>query len=476
MNRRFALRMTAAGLGIATPVLVALLALGTANAQTIDFDWLKLGTSAQKLFHRASAFDATDNVMYVYGGYDVTNATRNNVDVVRLGDPLLENAEIASLRPAGAVASLWGVAGAFRTIAGERQAIFTGGANASNDPFEQVQIYDANDNTWTQVRPPGLFNRRVLHVSVYDPLHDVVVVHGGSQRCILLPDDPADRDCDEPYGQTQFLAYESATDSWRWMEGPTGPKLFGHAAGWDAANDRMIVFGGTYDRLRGDEDVWELDLSDADLGMAEWRRIDVAPGPAPRGRALHVGGFNDAQNRFVIYGGAERAIYGDAEVVAAPETWALDFSSTPPVWMDLGAAAGDRVAASMTYDPLHNAMIMWGGRGKVRADRQTISSDVLALDRKVLGPSPATATPRPAPTSVIPLDPKACDFIDGRVPPVVIASALANPTRISGYGQPANPSLPPGITNPPRIWLTLRNPAVPYDVLFNSVAYRAGCP
>lgn len=469
-------RALALGLTVGVSGLIALAALGPARAQTIDFEWLKLGTSVQKLFHRAAAYDPTDNVMYVYGGYDVTNVTRNNVDVVRLGEPLLADAEIGSVRPSGAVASLWGAAGAFRTVAGERQAIFTGGANTANDPYEQVQIYDPEDNTWTQVRPAGLFSRRVLHVSAYSPLHDVVIVHGGSERCILLPDDPADRECEEPYGQTLFLTYESASGTWRWVEGPTGPRLFGHAAGWDSANERMLVFGGTYDRTRGNDAVWELDLSDPDLGMAEWREVDVAAGPAPRGRALHAGGYNDAQKRFVIYGGAERVIYGDGEVVAAPETWALDFNTSPPVWMDLGAAAGDRVAASMAYDPLHNAMILWGGRGKVRADRQTISSDVLALERTVLGPPPPTVTPRPAPTSVIPLEPKACDFIDGRVPAAVIANALANPTRIGGFGEPANPSIPPGITNPPRIWLTLRNPAVPYDTLFNSLAYRAGCP
>lgn len=475
MNRRILSPAIAFGAVIATAALVALATLGAVNAQAIEFGWLNIGTGTQKLFHRAVAFDPADNVMYLYGGYDVTNVARNNVDAVRLGDPMLENATIDGLRPVGAVGSLWGAAGAFRTGAGQRQAIWTGGANTSNDPYEQVQIYDAATGTWTQVRPTGLFSRRVLHVSVYDPLHDVVVVHGGSQRCVLLPDDPADRDCEPPYDQTMFLKHDPV-DGWQWIEGPAGPKLFGHAAGWDAARDRMIVFGGTYDRVRGDGTVWELDLSVPDISMAEWRTIDVAPGPAPRGRALHVGGFNDAQDRFVIYGGAERSIYDPAETVAAPETWALDFSTTPPVWMNLGAAAGNRVAASMSYDPLHNAMILWGGRGKVRADRQTISSDVLALERRVLGPPTPMPTPRPAPTSVIPLDPKACSFIDTRVPPAVIANALANPTRISGFGEPANPSLPPGITNPPRIWLTLRNPAVPYDTLFNSVAYRAGCP
>ena len=470
------IRRAALGLAVALPMVVASLSLGPANAQTFDYEWLKLGTSTQKLFHRATAFDSTDNVMYVYGGYDVSNVTRNNVDLVRLSDPLLSNASIESVRPAGAVGSLWGSSGTFRSNGGDRQAIWTGGANTSNDPYEQVQILDVTDMTWKSVRPVGRFSRRVLHVSAYDPLHDVVVVHGGSERCELLPDDPADRDCEEPNGDTLFLGYDSATDTWSWTPGPTGPKLFGHAAGWDADRDRMLIFGGTYDRLRGDGDVWELDLSDADLDKAEWRRVDVAPGPAPRGRALHAGGFNDAQDHFVIYGGAERSVYGTSEVVAAPETWALDFGATTPTWVDLGAAAGDKVAASMAYDPLHNTMIMWGGRGKVRADRQTISSDVLALERTILGPPTATPTPRPVPTSVIPLDPKACDFIDGKVPPVVIAFALANPTRISGYAEPANPSLPPGIRNPPRVWLTLRNPAVPYNALFNSLAYRAGCP
>jgi len=462
--------------------LVAVLGLGIWQAeaaprmQALEYEWTGLGSGAIKMFHRASALDVTGNVMYVYGGFDTSNTIRNTLDAVELVDPLLENAVIRNVRPSGPIASVWGAAGIYRSGGASGQIVFVGGANISNGPFENVQVLDPATETWTSSRPAGRFDHRVLHAAAYDPIHDLIVVHGGTKTCDLFPPDPADLACEVPYGDTSYLRHDEAT-GWSWERGPVGaPRLFGHTAVWDAPRRRVLLFGGTYDRTLVNSDVWALDLSGADPSMATWSKLATSSETGPRGRALHVAAYNDARQHMVIYGGAERSIYSAAETVAAPETWALDLSIDPPVWRMLGAAAGDRVAAAMTYDPLHNAMIMWGGRGKYRAGRQTISSEVLALVGAVPPPPGPTSTPRPSATPVIPLDPKACSILDGRVPPAVIANALANPERVSGYAEPANPSLPPGVTNPPKVYLSLRNPGTPYNDLYNGLIYKPGCP
>jgi hypothetical protein len=63
-----------------------------------------------------------------------------------------------------------------------------------------------------------------------------------------------------------------------------------------------------------------------------------------------------------------------------------------------------------------------------------------------------------------------------RVPRAVLDAALANPERVGCWNQLQNPSLPPGPINARRVWLTLRNPGLPFDLLFNPVLYRASCP
>lgn len=63
-----------------------------------------------------------------------------------------------------------------------------------------------------------------------------------------------------------------------------------------------------------------------------------------------------------------------------------------------------------------------------------------------------------------------------RVPQAVLDDAVANPTRISGYGQLVNPGAPASPLNPARHCLTLRDRGTPWHPLFNSLVFKAGCP
>jgi len=63
-----------------------------------------------------------------------------------------------------------------------------------------------------------------------------------------------------------------------------------------------------------------------------------------------------------------------------------------------------------------------------------------------------------------------------RVPRPVLDAALANPERVQGWNQLQNPNAPPSPFNQRRVWLTIRTLAVPFDLLFNPVLYRASCP
>jgi hypothetical protein len=84
------------------------------------------------------------------------------------------------------------------------------------------------------------------------------------------------------------------------------------------------------------------------------------------------------------------------------------------------------------------------------------------------------ATPTATQPGEIPAG-RVCPQTPQRVPPAVIADALAAPHRVEGWQQPANPALPPSWLNPRRTWLALRDPAKPFGP-FNGVIWKAGCP
>lgn len=96
---------------------------------------------------------------------------------------------------------------------------------------------------------------------------------------------------------------------------------------------------------------------------------------------------------------------------------------------------------------------------------------VTKLDTRHIPEAVPTSMPSPAPQAG-----KACDFIIKRVPGVVIAAALANPEGIGGWNNLCNPNLPPSPANGRREWLSLRSIGVPYDVNFNPLVYKCGCP
>jgi Mg-chelatase subunit ChlD len=85
---------------------------------------------------------------------------------------------------------------------------------------------------------------------------------------------------------------------------------------------------------------------------------------------------------------------------------------------------------------------------------------------EVLAPALPTATPAPG---------CICRLVRQRVPPAVIADAIANPERFNGWQQPLDPGKPPGPGNPPRACLSLQNPTVDYHPQFNSPIWRVGC-
>jgi hypothetical protein len=89
-------------------------------------------------------------------------------------------------------------------------------------------------------------------------------------------------------------------------------------------------------------------------------------------------------------------------------------------------------------------------------------------------PTPtASSTPAPTPTRT---GAHACDMLEGRVPPALIAFALANPETVLGWNQQCFRNRPPGPWNPRRQHLSLRDVGKPFHAMFNPLVFKCGCP
>lgn len=436
--------------------------------------WAKLNPLAsQGLYHAATAYDSLGQAFYLYGGIDQSGDTVNFLGRLDLSDPDPAKAVFQPVAPNGSRSERYGAAAAFRPKGDDSAIYFIGGADSTGDASTEVQIYHIKSNTWRRQVPTG-GQKRVFHTAAYDPEHDVIVVHGGTKQCKVLDQGPDDT-CTADSLRTQFLKVDDVTGELSWINGPQGgPTVIGQTMVHDAKRKRMYAYGGSRDAKSAEDRIWVLNLADPDLDRAAWGGLNVA-GTEPQGRFLHGAAYDAAHDMMVIYGGVTQTAFTRTEN-AVDDTWALELAGSSPVWRQHPTSLLDRVGAGMEYSPRHGNVVLFGGRAQFREGRNQSTSREFAALPCGIAPTP-TATQAPTnPTPGGPLTPRICDTLRSRVPQAVIANAVANAAQVQGFGQPCNVNIPPDpISNPPRRHLSLLNPSVPWNPLFNDLVYQCGC-
>lgn len=151
-----------------------------------------------------------------------------------------------------------------------------------------------------------------------------------------------------------------AVSEGRWILKPDGLARRGHSLVFDAARDRLIVFGGSASNGQGTgglpvyNQVWVRPTSLA----TPWEPLATTGTPAPA-RMLHVAVFDPVDDRMIVYGGwgpggGFLGYFGDA--------WQLDFSVDPPRWSEI-PVSGVRARGNATavYDAGGRRMLVYGG-------------------------------------------------------------------------------------------------------------------
>lgn len=192
--------------------------------------------------------------------------------------------------------------------------------------------------TWSELLPTGsLPAPRYAASAVYDPVRDRMVIFGGVSWT-------------GSYLNDVWALPLSGTLAWSQLS-PTGtPPLARYltAAIYDSLRDRLLLCGG-YSAAGYVNDVWALPLSA--LAWSQVSPTGTPPDPTHVGKAA----YDPVRDRMLFFGGV-RGFYSS-------DTWALSLSGSP-AWSLLpvtGTLPAPRYDATVTYDPVRDQMLIFGG-------------------------------------------------------------------------------------------------------------------
>ena len=223
----------------------------------------------------------------------------------------------------------------------------------------------ASAQSWTNLAPAGTAPiARYRHTTVYDPSSNRLILFGGhapTSGCGL-----------NPQNDTWVLTNANGLGGpSAWMPlAPTGPlpaARGAHGAGYDAANDRMIVFGGdsagcvppTF------SDVWVLNGASGTHGTPAWTQL-AASGSTPPGLVKSAVAYDPVRNILFVFSGntSEGNCGGERN-----DVWRLSNANGlggPAVWTQFappGARPAARWYSSSVYDTTSDRLTIFGGVG-----------------------------------------------------------------------------------------------------------------
>jgi hypothetical protein len=276
----------------------------------------------------------------------------------------------------------------------DRMVVFGG-----MDPFLGNDVWTLSlgaEPEWTKLAPVGTPpTPRSRHAAIYDPVRDRMIVFGGYDGANRIqtwalslgaaPEwtnlSPGGTPPDySPYSPTaiydpvrdRMVVYLGDSDErnvWALSLGPnpqwsmlfflgTSPGARRDAtAVYDAAGDRMIVFGGFGTGWEfGDlNDVWAFSLAEGGL---TWSKL-APSGAKPSGRSSHTSVYDPASNRMIVFGG----YYDASESGLLNDVWELRLGASPE-WVQLsplGTKPSARRDHTAIYDPVGERVVAFGG-------------------------------------------------------------------------------------------------------------------
>lgn len=224
----------------------------------------------------------------------------------------------------------------------------------------------------------GLF--RGGNTTVYDPISNEMIVFSGFSQ------DPSQGN---PHVNDVWIVSNAngLNGSGTWINllpnGAAGspPGRHNGSAVYDAANNRMMVFGGC---LGGcfpvDNSVWVLVNANGQGGTPNWQQLSPSGGPPPA-RQAHQAVYDPNTNSMIIWGGQD----GGGSCGGYTDVWVLSNANGlggTPSWTQLfptGTPPSGQQFSNALYDPTHNVMIVFGGSNQAGSCNQQPTNGVWTL-------------------------------------------------------------------------------------------------
>ncbi|MGH9866913.1 MAG: Kelch repeat-containing protein [Candidatus Polarisedimenticolia bacterium] len=289
-----------------------------------------VGESIRGRNRHSAVYDPVRDRMLVFGGTRFPAVSLNETWALSLaGTPTW-----TQLAPAGTTPPPRNAHGAVYDTMNDRMIVFGGGERPYGNDVWALSL--AGESTWSPLIPPHPRPARRRHfATAHDPVRHRLVIFGGYEY-------------DRFHNDTWALAL-TGPPHWKQLP-PTPSPRQRHAAVHDPNRDRMLVFGG-FDGIAARRDVWELPLR----GGAIWSEIvPTNVGPAPR--LGHAQVFDSMRDRLLVLGGSDnRLLHNDVWALSSGtgSTWdELVPSGIPPP---------PRMGHSAVYDAVRDRVVVFGG-------------------------------------------------------------------------------------------------------------------
>lgn len=283
---------------------------------------------------RASlVYDSAHDRLIVFGGTDDAGPSNEVWELSLDGSPAW-----TLLAPAGNPPSPRSGHVAAYDPAGSRMIVFggDGGAGPLGDTFELSlgKAPEWRELTFAGPTPLG----RDLAAAAFDPSGRRLILFGGW--------------IGDLHGDTWALSLEGEPKWSAWVTAESPSPRFESAMAWDAANRRMLLYGGWDEKPLGD--VWALDLG----GDPAWRLVSHSAEPGTL--AGHSLGYDPARGRVLAFGGHTLVpIAGGELTVHASRVWELDPGATR--WSERSVRLGQIRNHRTVIDPVAGRLMVVGG-------------------------------------------------------------------------------------------------------------------
>jgi hypothetical protein len=213
---------------------------------------------------------------------------------------------------------------------------------------------------------------RDLHSAVYDAGTNKMILFGGEV------DGPTFENLNDVWALTNANGL-GGTPKWTNLiqngASDSPPARHGQAAVYDAANDRMMIFGGCKGGcypITSPGEVWVLANASGSGGTPTWEQLSIS-GSAPASRTGAAAVYDPTTNSMIIFGGQN----GSGSGGQFSDTWVLSNANGlggTPAWKQLSPTGGPppgQYYPSAIYDSVNNIMVVMGGNGHGAADTPT---------------------------------------------------------------------------------------------------------